>query len=392
MNKVKNDIKNLLKFFFFEIFQYTIRRKNNIGNSSFVTLVKVDELGDYILFRDTIRSIKSSKRFKNKKIRLVGNKAWEELSKLLDQNLIDDYYFIDTKKLLTSVFYRKYLIDILSSFKSETVISFHYSRIALKDDFIVRYLPAINKIGFYGNDTNSPKLLLKLTLKYYNETFKTDNKRIIFEAKRFEEYTSWILGEKITNKLNNYPEELRFRNHDVQNFIVIAPGAGALKRRWPDHKFEKLTTLILNSYNVNIILIGTKQEASELSFQKRDRVYNMIGQTDLPDLMSIINNSLLVISNESGPVHLSAMLSKKCIVISNGNHFGRFNPYPVESGIVTLYPNSVSSLGESELKKLSLNSSSPYDINEINVESIFVECEKKLQSDALLIKKGDDLC
>jgi ADP-heptose:LPS heptosyltransferase len=58
--------------------------------------------------------------------------------------------------------------------------------------------------------------------------------------------------------------------------------------------------------------------------------------------MEELQTSDLLISNESSPVHMAATTGTPCIVISQGNHFARWNPYPMDAAgwIRTVYPAS----------------------------------------------------
>ena len=47
-------------------------------------------------------------------------------------------------------------------------------------------------------------------------------------------------------------------------------------------------------------------------------------------LLDLMNHAALVISNDTGPAHLSIALGRPTVVIVGGGHFGSFVPYPEE--------------------------------------------------------------
>ena len=96
------------------------------------------------------------------------------------------------------------------------------------------------------------------------------------------------------------------------NYIVINPNASDLRleRRWEASNFVSLINQLLTEFvDYNILLIGSKNEL-EYTQQihketKNKRVINTAGSTNLPELISIIKNATLMISNDTGPMHLA---------------------------------------------------------------------------------------
>ena len=60
-----------------------------------ILLVRLDGIGDYILFRNFIQSCKESRKFRGMKIDLLGNIRWKELSEVLDARCVDRFYWIN---------------------------------------------------------------------------------------------------------------------------------------------------------------------------------------------------------------------------------------------------------------------------------------------------------
>jgi len=62
-----------------------------------------------------------------------------------------------------------------------------------------------------------------------------------------------------------------------------------------------------------------------------DGVVDLMGKTSLPQLLDVINHAALVVSNDTGPAHLSIALGTPTLVIVGGGHFGCFVPYPPDA-------------------------------------------------------------
>jgi ADP-heptose:LPS heptosyltransferase len=56
----------------------------------------------------------------------------------------------------------------------------------------------------------------------------------------------------------------------------------------------------------------------------------LIGRTTLAALMDLMRSASAVLSNDSGPAHLSIALGTPTVVVVGGGHFGSFVPYPDE--------------------------------------------------------------
>ena len=172
----------------------------------------------------------------------------------------------------------------------------------------------------------------------------------------------------------------RKKKEGIRKNIVIVPGAGSEFRRWSTFNFSILIDLITKEINSEFLfqILGSAEETSLgeeiiLKSEYKKNIQNLAGTTTLVQVIDIINNAHLVISNETSTIHIAAALNTNAICISNGNHFGRFNPYPMSlrQNIITVYPNT--SLTNNEMFNQNSNLykfSSDLDINDIQPESV----------------------
>ncbi|HEX8022976.1 glycosyltransferase family 9 protein, partial [Mucilaginibacter sp.] len=86
-----------------------------------------------------------------------------------------------------------------------------------------------------------------------------------------------------------------------------------------------------DSYLASEIISNSKSEAI---------IEDKTGKTNLVELVELINNADLLISNDTSAIHIAASTQTVAICISNGNHFGRFIPYPsnIANHIHAFYP------------------------------------------------------
>lgn len=100
-----------------------------------------------------------------------------------------------------------------------------------------------------------------------------------------------------------------------EQMIVINPNASSLceMRRWPPENFAKLINRLTAEYpQYRIVLIGAPAERPYVEQVRRladlpqHKVVNLAGKTDLDMLLGLLEMAFLLISNDSGPVHLAS--------------------------------------------------------------------------------------
>ena len=109
--------------------------------------------------------------------------------------------------------------------------------------------------------------------------------------------------------------------------------------------------------------------------------FDMTGKTTLPQLAKLISLSKILISNETSAVHFAAAVGTPFVCLSNGNHFGRFNPYPKEMNVksIYLYPDEIEKkVNDVEFLSNKYRFESNLDINSITPDKVMTAIEKLL--------------
>ena len=296
-----------------------------------LAILKLDAIGDYLLFRNYIEIIKQSSKFKDFKITLIGNEAWKDLSLELDGENVDTFIWIDKKKMQDDVTYRKNKIRELTSHGYQIVIHPTYSREFINGDWIVRLLNSNNKISFEGDLSNTTKTEKLIGDLFYNLLISS-SREIEFEFFRYRSFFESILNHRI---LLNKPLIKTLRNRTSQSVnkkAVLFIGANSESRKWSIQNFSKVAEFLAMEFNFEIILTGGKEDAqNSIEFYKyfNKSFINLVGKTTLTQLAKIISDSDLILTNETSAAHLAAALEiDNIFVISNTNHLKRFCPYP----------------------------------------------------------------
>ena len=110
---------------------------------------------------------------------------------------------------------------------------------------------------------------------------------------------------------------------DLGPFVVLAPGAefGPAKQ-WPIAHFAELAgTLEKEGRRVVVMGLGKDREAGERILAGCPGGLNLCGETDLPAVVALVARSALLVSNDSGAMHIGAALRRPQIAL-----FGSSNP------------------------------------------------------------------
>jgi ADP-heptose:LPS heptosyltransferase len=128
-------------------------------------------------------------------------------------------------------------------------------------------------------------------------------------------------------------------------YCVMVPGAQNPYRRWPIERFAELARMLArDAPNLEIVLAGSaaEQHLAPPLQQASPHVRDLLGRTNLFQLIGLIAGAKFVVSNDTAAVHIAAMLGIPSAVPLGGAQVGRFLPYPAGATsappIVALHP------------------------------------------------------
>lgn len=368
-------VKTFVKFVAFAIFDFFVRlfTSRRTDKQFSLGIIKLDAIGDFIILQTILPYV--FQKLKEEKIIFIGNSLWKDLFLKFNESHEIEGYFINPSRFSKNFRYRYTVIRELRSFSIQKLINPTYSRNALIDDTLIHSVIASNKIGYRANSENSTNLIVSITNRFYNNLVDSSHDAI-FEFERQKVFFKSILGEEPDHtKLKWKADESLVKYGIGNNYVIIVPGAGQEMRRWEVGKFISVIDYLLSSSNLTAVILGSKEESylgEIIEGKVKARVINLVGKTSLEGYIQLISRSSFFVSNETSAVHIAAIYDIPGICISNGNNLGRFNPYPDETGITTIYPPII--MDELEINREKVINKyyrgSNLDINEINERNI----------------------
>lgn len=84
-------------------------------------------------------------------------------------------------------------------------------------------------------------------------------------------------------------------------------------RRWPINNYVELAIKLINKGYI-VVISGAKSDEWILPYFSGLNIVNMVGKTDLNQLLYLFSKSDFVVTHDSGPMHLAGMT--KCHLIA----------------------------------------------------------------------------
>lgn len=154
-------------------------------------------------------------------------------------------------------------------------------------------------------------------------------------------------------------------------YLVLAPSASFVPKRWPVLSFVELAKKILENTKLNVVVLaGPDDHFCEVFNEiKSERLFNLQGKTTLKESMSVLARADLCIGNDSGMNHIAEAYGVPCITIfgPTDERFG-FAPHGSKSRALSkeMFCRPCSTTGKTPCYRDRL-----YCMEEISVEEVF---------------------
>lgn len=115
---------------------------------------------------------------------------------------------------------------------------------------------------------------------------------------------------------------------EEKKFIAINPVAYWETKLWDDEKFAYLADMICRQLNMKVVFTGEKKEPIEkiTSLMTEEKI-NLGGATTLPELACLYQRARMLVTTDSGPMHLAAAAGIPVIALFGPTDPARTGPY-----------------------------------------------------------------
>ncbi|MFA5145047.1 MAG: glycosyltransferase family 9 protein [Candidatus Omnitrophota bacterium] len=276
-----------------------------------ILVARNDRFGEFLLNIPALRALKET--FPNASITALVNPSVRELAGCI--SYIDEVIEWDPEK-------RSFLekLRMLKSKKPDIAVMLNPS----KELNILTYLSGIPVRAGYDR-----KWGFLLTHKM------RDNKGL--GLKHEVEYNLELVslvGAKTTDKtisLDRMPLSL---NSEYAGAVAVHPFTSDPVKQWPAERFQELAERIAGNLKVKVIFVGRTNQGGTVLFENRPHILpgtvpvamDLINKTSLVELAQILKQCKLLISGDSGPMHLASAVGTPVIALFRNDIPGKSPP------------------------------------------------------------------
>lgn len=304
-----------------------------LGAPKGLLVVRMDGIGDMVLFRKTLDHYAEAFGVAKTDVTVLGCASWGGITPEVFQGY--KCHIIDEHAFERKPFYR---------FKEALWVRRQNFAVAVSDIFFRKALTADSLVWFSG----APQKVM--SKPYISDStrgefgyYLGENVRVVdtgpyptHEIVRHFRFVSELAGRAIRPEAPHIdwrraePPIFKGPPYVVLNFGSNEPG-----RRWPFENYVKVANRLLDLGFRVAFTGGSEAERARRPDMRRvlnrPGVVDLIGRTNLPGLLDLMNGARAVLSNDTGPAHLSIALGTPTVVVVGGGHFGSFVPYPSEA-------------------------------------------------------------
>lgn len=256
---------------------------------------------------------------------------------------IDNIHFIIFDK---SKKFRSYL-DVYRQLKNIQFDALLHIQMSLRSSLISLLVKSKIKLGFDRQRAKDGQWLFTNTKIPYRE-----KQHVIDSFFGFTE-TLGIAEHEYRWDIPNQPDRQELGKHlNLQQlesgkpYIVISPCSSMAYRNWSSDRYAAVADSIQEQFNLTVILTGgsseaEKQMARAITAKAKHPLVNLMGKTNLKQLLSLLQHAYCVISPDSGPAHMATAVNTPVIGLYACTNPDRARPYLSQQWTVNYYPQAI---------------------------------------------------
>lgn len=264
--------------------------KDQLFNPKTFLFIRPGGIGDAVMLAPVIRSLKN-------------NSSKVHISVLAEQRNKEVFSLIPgVDKVLCYDRFSEFL-QVLRGRYDVVIDTEQWHRLSA---IVARIVQAPLKIGF---DTNERRKMFTHPVPYSQDAYEADNFCCLLDP----------LGEGFNglgrlSVLLTVPTSVAEKAASLleslgkQPFMAIFPGASILERRWGADRFRRVAE-VLTSFGIKIVVVGGKEDRIQGNeIVAGGNGINLAGLTNLTETAAVLAKSLLLLSGDSGVLHIAVGL------------------------------------------------------------------------------------
>lgn len=317
------------RWWLFRVFDWLARMLPLPKRRKGLLVVRMDGIGDMVLFRAAMARYADAFGVDQKDITVLGCHSWRSIA--------GDVYAgfkvvtIDEHAYARNLIYRFYVNMRVRCLAPAITTCDSYFRRALMADSLVWVSGAPKTVVSLPYISEDQRAVFTYYLSQVDRIIDT-GPYPTHEIDRHDRFLAAITDEIFTSAAPSLA--WRKRSSMVPAgvpYVVLNPGSNEFGRRWPLTKYAAIGHRARDA-GFRLVVVGagdeSQDDAAMAQLLAETGVINLIGRTSLTQLLDVMKGAACVLTNDTGPAHLSIAVGTPTVVVVGGGHFGSFVPYP----------------------------------------------------------------
>lgn len=295
-----------------------------IKKNSKILVTRFSSLGDIVLTTPVYHNLKLS--YPECKISVAVK---EKFCGILEGNpYIDNLIVLKNRESIFSLVKRirnekfDVFIDLHNKLRSVILRMF----CSIPDIFVYRK----NAIGkyLYIKNNNKSNFITKHTIEKYLDVLKEMDIHPTIQSPEIF----------VNDYFNHFCEKYKVGQNDL--LIGINPGSVWPTKKWLPERFAEVADWLITNHGAKIVLVGANNDRDDVNkvlAKTKHQCIDLCGETTLKELATFISKCSLLITNDSGPMHIATAFQVPLVAIfgSTTKELG-FAPYGENNSVVEI--------------------------------------------------------
>lgn len=142
-----------------------------------------------------------------------------------------------------------------------------------------------------------------------------------------------------------YDEWAQNRFRSLKPYVVICPSASNPERNWLPERYAE-TADILSKRGYRVVLCGSDHPieralANQVLELSKSELTDLVGKTNLKQLLALLKHAELVISPDTGPAHMAVTVGTPVVGLYAHSNPRRTGPYNYIDKVVSVYDEAI---------------------------------------------------
>jgi len=350
-------------------------RRSKSSSCKKILLIKTFGIGNILMLSPTFRALR--KRFPGARIDLLTLTSNKGILK--DNPFLDRIYYFHNESLF--LFVRSILKAVSGMRKEKYDVVLDFEQFAKVSAIVAFLTGAPERVGF-NTPGQGRGIIYTKRVAYLDYTHMIDTFSRIAKPLGIDGIEPSLEPLPITDRERKKTEKFLADNNllNGRETVLLHPGSGPNMefRRWEAQKFARLADLLVDNFNVNIVISAVPEEkdlVEKITSHMKHRAVSTLGQLSIKELAELISRCKFIVSNDTCPVHIASAMGTPVV-----GFYGPNTPYlygPRGDNNLIFYRDPYCSPCITNYNEKVSRCTHPFCIRRITVEEVYEKIKER---------------